>query len=152
MKESRKPYPGDVPDDEWVFVVPYLTLMTPDAPQRKYDLREMFNTLRWMVRSGAQWRMMPHNFPPWHAVYDQAHRWIKAGVFEDMVDDLREILRVVAGKKPTPSIAILDSQTMRSTPESGERAGFDAGKLTKGSKIHAAVDTLGLLLTLVVTR
>lgn len=151
MKESRKPYPSDVSDDEWAFIAPYLTLMTPDAPQRKYELREMYDGLRWMVRTGSQWRMLPHDFPPWHAVYDQAHRWLKAGVFEDIVDDLREILRVAAGKESTPSVALLDSQTMRSTPESGARAGYDAGKQVKGSKIHTAVDTLGFLLSLVVT-
>lgn len=148
---KRKPYPSDVSDEEWAFVCPYLTLLALNAPQRKYALREMFNALRWIVRAGAPWRLLPNDFPPWHAVYDQTQRWIQAGVFEDMVDDLRELLRVAAGKKPQPTAAILDSQTIRSTPESGERAGYDAGKKTKGTKIHIGVDTLGDLLSLVVT-
>jgi len=91
-------------------------------------------------------------------VYQQTQRWIAAGVFEDMVDDpihtlvnLRELLRVAAGKKAQSSAAILDSQTLRSTPESGDRAGFDGGKKTKGTKVHIAVDTLGNLLSLIVT-
>jgi len=125
--------------------------MTPDAPQRKYELREVFNALRWIVRAGAPWRLLPTNFPPWQAVQQQTQRWIEARVFEDMVDDLREVLRVALGKKPHPSAAILDSQTLRSTPESGARAGYDAGKKVKGSKVHVAVDTLGCLLSLVVT-
>lgn len=151
METARKPYPSDVSDDEWAFVAPYLTLMTEDAPQRDYTLRETFNALRWLVRAGAPWRYLPGNFPPWHTVYGQTQRWIENGVFEDMVDDLRETLRVALGKNPQPSAAIIDSQTLRSTPESGERAGYDAGKKTKGTKVHAAVDTLGNLLSLVVT-
>lgn len=148
---ARKPYPSDVSDDEWEFVFPYLTLMREDAPQREHDLRHVFNALRWMVRSGAPWRMIPHEFPPWHAVYDQAQRWIKAGVFEAIVHDLREILRINAGRKASPTAAIIDSRTLQSTPESGHRAGYDGAKRKKGSKVHLAVDTLGNLLALHVT-
>ena len=86
---SRKPYPSDVTDDEWAFVAPYLTWMREDAPQREHSLREVFNGLRWIVRTGAQWRMMPNDLPPWHTIYQPAQRWIAAGVFEDMVHDLR---------------------------------------------------------------
>jgi transposase len=86
---SRKPYPSDVTDDEWAFIAPYLTLMKEDAPQRDHPLREVFNGLRWIVRTGAQWRMLPNDLPPWHTVYQQAQRWIAAGVFEEMVHDLR---------------------------------------------------------------
>src|SRR5256885_15107825 len=68
---KRTPYPSDVSDDEWSFVAPYLTLMTEEAPQREHDLREVFNGLRWIVRIGAQWRLMPHDLPPWAAVYQQ---------------------------------------------------------------------------------
>jgi transposase len=147
----RKPYPTDVCDDEWAFVVPYLTLMRADAPQRRHDLRECFNALRWIVRTGAPWRMLPTNFPPWEAVYQQAQRWITAGVFEAMVDDLRILLRWLQDRADDPTAVILDSRTVRSTPESGHRAGYDGHKRMKGTKIHAAVDTLGHLLALVVT-
>jgi transposase len=151
VETSRKPYPSDVSDEEWAFIAHYLTLMTEEAPQRKYELRETFNALRWIVRTGAQWRMLPTNFPPWPTVYAQTQRWIEAGCFENVVDEVRELLRVALGKKAQPTVAILDSQTLRSTSESGSRAGYDAGKRTKGSKIHAAVDTLGDLLTIIVT-
>ena len=148
---SRKAYPSDVSDDEWAFVAPYLALMDERAPQREYALREVFDGLRWLVRSGASWRMMPHDLPPWHAVYEQARRWMRAGTFEAIVHDLRRLLRLAAGREPEPTAAILDSRTLQSSPESGGRAGYDGAKRRKGSKAHMAVDTLGHLLALHVT-
>ena len=147
----RQPYPSDVSDAEWAFVAPYLTLMTEDAPQRQHELREVFNALRWMVRAGSTWRMLPHDFPRWEAVYQQTQRWIKAGCFQAITDDLRLVLRLAQGRNAQPSAAIFDSQTMQSTPESGHRAGYDGHKRKKGSKLHLAVDTLGQLLALQVT-
>jgi transposase len=151
MNTERKPYPSDVTDDEWHFVLPYLTLMRLDAPQRDYDLREVFNALRWMARAGAGWRLLPHDFPPWPTVYQQTRRWLTAAVFESIAHDLRVLLRLAAGRDPEPTAAILDSRTLQSTPESGERAGYDGYKRKRGSKVHLAVDTLGHLLALYVT-
>lgn len=148
---NRKAYPSDVSDEEWVFIAPYLRLMKEDAPQREHSLREVFNGARWIVRAGAAWRMMPHDLPPWYTVYQQMQRWNAAGVFEGMVHDLRVLLRVAAGRAEQPSAVILDGRTIQSTPESGERAGFDGAKRKKGSKVHMAVDTLGHLLALKVT-
>jgi transposase len=147
----RKPYPTDVSDDEWAFVAPYLALMRPDARQRVHDPREVYNALRWIVRTGAQWRMLPTNFPPWAAVYQQTRRWLDAGCFEDMVHDLRALLRWSAGRADDPTAVVLDARTVQSTPESGARAGWDGHKRRKGSKVHLAVDTLGHLLALRVT-
>jgi transposase len=149
--QNRKPYPSDVSDDEWEFVAPYLTLMREEAPQREHSLREVFNGLRWIVRAGACWRLMPHDLPPWHTVYQQTQRWLRAGVFEGIVHDLRMLLREIEGRSPQPSAAVIDSRTLRSSPESGQRAGYDGHKRAKGSKVHMAVDTLGELLALVVT-
>ncbi len=146
-----KGYPSDVSDEEWAFVAPYLTLMKEDAPQREHPLREVFNALRWMVRSGSPWRYLPHDFPRWDVVYQQTQRWLKAGCFEAMVHDLRVALRVLNEREPTPSAAIYDSRTLSSTPESGQRAGYNGHKKCKGSKVHVAVDTLGYLLALKVT-
>jgi transposase len=148
---ERKTYPSDVGDDEWEFVAPYLTLMTQQAPQRVYDLREVFNGLRWIARTGAQWRMMPNDLPPWHVVYQQTQRWLGAGVFAAMVDDLRAVLRMAQGRNAEPTAAIFDSRTIQSTPESGGHSGYDGAKKRKGSKVHLAVDTLGYLLALHVT-
>jgi transposase len=149
--QARKTYPSDVTDDEWEFVAPYLTLMRPDAPQRAHDLREVYDAVLWIVRTGAQWRYLPGDFPPWAAVYQQAQRWIAAGCFADMAHDLRVLLRWAEGRADDPTAAILDSRTVQSTPESGDRAGDDGYKRKKGSKLHLAVDTLGHLLALRVT-
>ncbi len=151
MANVRKGYPSDVSDEEWAFCAPYLTLMKEEAPQRKHPLRELFNGLRWFVRAGCPWRMMPNDLPPWTAVQQQTQRWLRAGCFETMAEDLRLLLRLNAGRADAPSAAILDSRTLQSTPESGARAGFDGHKKRKGSKVHAAVDTLGHLLALKVT-
>lgn len=148
---TRRPYPSDVTAEEWAFVAPYLTLMTPDAPQRSHDLREVFNALRWLVRTGSPWRYLPNDLPPWEAVYQQTQRWLAAGCFEAVVHDLRLVLRVAEGRGAQPTAVILDSRTLQSTPESGGRAGYDGAKRKKGSKIHAAVDTLGNLLAAHVT-
>src|ERR671910_891576 len=97
---NRKPYPTDVSDEEWAFEAPYLSLVREDAPQRTHDLRKVFDALRWIVRAGASWRMMPNDFPPWEAVYQQTQRWLKAGAFEAMVQDLRALLRLARDCAP----------------------------------------------------
>lgn len=148
---SRKSYPSDVSDDEWAFAAVYLTLLREDAGQRDYALRDVFDALRWVVKTGAQWRYLPGDFPPWPAVYQQARRWLSAGCFEDMAHDLRELLRIAVGRNPCPSAVVLDGRTLQSTPESGSRAEFDGHKMRNGSKVHIAVDTLGHLLALRVT-
>ena len=151
MQLNRKSYPSDVGDEEWSFCAPYLTLMKEEAPQRDHLLREVFNALRWLVRAGCPWRMMPNDLPPWYVVYQQTRRWLNAGCFEAMAHDLRAVLRLAQDRDEEPSAVILDSRTLQSTPESGGRAGFDGHKKRKGSKVHAAVDTLGYLLALHVT-
>jgi transposase len=151
MSTPRKAYPSDVTDEEWAFVSPYLTLMDEDAPQRRHDLREVFNALRWLVRTGSPWRYLPNDLPPWAAVYQQTQRWLAAECFEAMAGDLRALLREAVGRDPQPTAVILDGRTLQATPESGHRAGFDGHKKRKGSKLHAAVDTLGHLLAARVT-
>lgn len=151
METPRKAYQTDVSDAEWTFLLPYLCLMREDAPQREHPLRELFNALRYLVKAGCGWRLLPHDFPPWTAVYQQARRWLQNGVFEQIAHDLRAIARALAERQPDPSAVIFDARTLQSTPESGGRAGFDGHKKRKGSKIHAAVDTFGHLLALIVT-
>ena len=151
MTKARKSYPSDVSDEEWALSAPYLTLMKEDAPQREHPLREIFNGLRWFVRAGCQWRMLPNDLPPWTAVQQQTRRWVRAGCFENLAEDLRVLLRLTADRHDAPTAAILDSRTLQSTPESGGRAGYDGAKKRKGSKVHAAVDTLGHVLALQVT-
>ena len=104
-----------------------------------------------MIRYGIAWRAMSNDFPPWPAVYQQSQRWMAAGCFETLAQDLRAVLRLAAGRPEELTAAIIDSGTLRSTPESGTRAGYDGAKRKRGSKVHMAVDTLGHLLALHVT-
>ncbi len=167
MMTARKPYPSDVSDDEWALVAPYLTLLPESAKQREHPLREVFNGLRCLVRYGVAWRAIPplafhrlspiepwpaspNDLPPWHAVYEQAQRWLRAGCFEMLAHDLRAVLRLASGRNEDP-MAVLDSRTLRSTPESGALAAWDGHKRTRGSKLHLAVDTMGHLPALHVT-
>lgn len=138
-------------DEEWSFVAPYLRLLPADAGQRVHALREVFNALRYVVRTGCPWRWLPNDLPPWAAVYQQTQRWLTAGVFEAMAHDLRALLRMTGEREPAPTAVILDSRTLQSTPESGHRAAYDGAKRKKGSKVHIAVDTLGHLLAARVT-
>ena len=144
-------YPSEVSDAEWEFLAPFLTLMSEDAPQRKYPMRDLFNAVRYIVRTGSPWRYLPHDFPPWNAVYQQARRWQQAGVFEQIAHELRLIERVLKDRPEEPTAAVLDGRVLRSTPESGHRASYDGYKRTNGSKVHIAVDTLGNLLAVVIS-
>jgi transposase len=147
----RKPCPTHVSDEVWSFAAPYLTLMTQDAPQREHSLREVFNALRWIVRAGSPWRLLPNDFPPWEAVYQQSRRWLDAGYFEAMIMDLRSMIRFASGRQGQPSAVVLDGRTLQSNCESGPRSGYDGYKRKIGSKVHMAVDTLGHLLAVHVT-
>jgi transposase len=134
----HKPYPTDVSDEEWSFATPYLTLMDQHALQREHDLREVFNALRWLVRAGAPWRMLPNDLPPWEAVYQQSRRWLDAGCFEAKVSDLRSIISVAQGRQGQPSAVVMDGRTLQSSCQSGPRAVYDGHKRKRGSKVHMA--------------
>ena len=114
MPKKPEPYPSDVSDEEWAFCAPYLTLMKEDAPQREHDLRAVFNALRYLVRAGCPWRLMPHDLSPWRVVYEQTQRWNQAGCLEAMAHDLRVLLRVLADRQGQPTAVILDSRTLQS--------------------------------------
>ena len=111
--KGRVGYRSDVSDEEWAFVVPYLLLCREDAPQREYSLRAVFNGLRYLVRTGCQWRYLPHDLPPWPVVYQQTQRWIESHCFETMVEDLRLLLRKFSGRKAQPTAMLLDSRTIQ---------------------------------------
>ena len=153
MEASRRAYPSDVTDEEWMFILPYLLLLREDAGQRQHALHELFNALRYVVRTGYTWRYLPHDLPPWAACYQQGAHWRDARVLEALTNDLRQLLRLHSERPAAVSAVILDSRTLQSMPESGHRAGYDGAKRRKGSQVHAAVavDTLGHLLAAVIT-
>ncbi len=139
-------YPTNVTDEEWAFVAPYLCLMKEDAPQREHSLRAVFDALRYVVRVGYPWRLLPNDLPPWQIVHQQAQRWLAARVLETMVHDLRMILRLVVERPEQPTATVLDARTLQGSIESGPCSGYDGHKKRKGAKVHLAVDTLGHLL------
>src|SRR4029453_3799070 len=99
MSKAAKPYPTDVSDEDWEFLAPYLALVREDSPPRVHDLRLGFHALRYLAKAGGRWAIRPHDSPPWEVVYQQARRWMAAGVFEAIAHDLRVILRIVAGRE-----------------------------------------------------
>jgi len=141
----RGPYPTDVTDEGWAFAAPYLSLLDPDAPQRRHDPREVFDALLWIVRAGSPWRTLPNDLPPWAAVHQQTQRWIEAGCFAATVHDLWVLLHTPEGRVPDSTAMVFGGRTLRSSPESGHHAGYDGHKLTKGDEVHAAVDGIGPL-------
>jgi putative transposase len=158
---TRKPYPTDLTDEQWALLEP-LILAFEDrvrpGPARVVDLREVVNTLRYLNRTSCQWAMLPHDLLPKSTVYDYFAKWRDHGLFQKIVEPLREQVRqstpTVADpecqREPTPSAACVDSQTVKTT-ELGGVHGYDGAKKINGRKRHVVVDTLGLLLAVVVT-
>ena len=127
-----EPYPSDVSDEEWWFVLPYLLLCREDAAQWKHDLRTVFNAVRYVARAGGQWRYLPREFGPWWVVYQQMRRWLDAGVFETLVAHVQAIVREWAGIKGQPTAVCIDSRTLQSTPESGAPGGLRRSQAEEG--------------------
>lgn len=127
------------------------TLVRPDTGQQRYDLREVAGALCWIVRAGAPWRLVPHEFPPWEAGSQRTQRWLAAGCLAAMVHNLPALLHLAEGRGAQPAAVSFDNRTLPSTPERGHRAGYDGAKRRRGSKLHVTVDTLGHLLALAVT-
>ena len=147
---KRKPYPTDLTDEQWTKLKPHLPTEKRRGAPRTVDLREIINALLYLVHTGCQWRMLPHDFPPWRTVYQYFQDWRNDGTWESLNRDLRIEVRQSIGKEGEPSAAIMDSQTVKSTETSGSR-GYDAGKKINGIKRHVLVDTVGMLLCMVVT-
>jgi putative transposase len=146
---DRTPYHSDVTDAEWKILEKLMPMNTDKGRPRKYEWREILNGIFYVVRSGCQWRQLPHDLPKWWTVYYYFRLWTRHGIWEKINDELRKMVREDVGKCRDASAAIIDSQTVKTT-ESGGIRGYDAGKKINGRKRHIIVDTLGLVIKAVV--
>jgi putative transposase len=142
----RKPYPTDLSDAEWNYIEPHMPAPKEHGRPRIHSPREILDAIFYILRSGCQWRLLPHDFPRWPTVYYYFRKWRIDGTWERINRAIRERLRVRLKRNPQPSAGVVDSQSVKTTGVGGEERGYDGGKKTKGRKRHLLVDTEGFVL------
>lgn len=142
----NKIYPTDLTDTQWNTILAYID----DNRKRKYPLNEILNAIFYLLKTGCQWRMLPKDYPKWELVYYYYQKWRDEGTFEEIHESLRTYTRQKKGKNESPSLAIIDSQSSKTTRSGGVDRGIDGGKNVKGRKRHIIVDSMGLLLVVMV--
>jgi transposase len=150
--DARRCYPSDLSDAVWAVVRPLMPVrdLRRGGARRRYGDRLVLDAIFFVLRSGCQWRMIPHDLLPWDAAYRWYRAWRRDGTWDRIHDMLRDLVRAVDGRDPAPSAGVLDAQSILSG-EGGQARGFDMGKRTRGRKRHLVVDTLGLVLVVMVT-
>ena len=146
---SKEQYPTDLAPEQFQLIEPDLRTQSKRGRPREWDLRVVMNAILYVLRSGCAWRLLPHDFPPWQTVYASFRKWKRDGTWEKIHHMLHGRVRSEEDRKPNPTAAIIDSQSVKTTDVPGPR-GYDAGKKIKGRKRHIVVDTLGLLIAIVV--
>lgn len=142
-----KKYPSDLTKSQWQVIE---NIVDPNKRKRKYPLREIMNAILYITKSGIQWRMLPNDYAPWQLVYYYFRKWKRDGLIEEVHDSLVEKTRVSKGKSPTPSVGIVDSQSVKACNLCEGDIGYDGGKKIKGRKRHIVVDTFGLVMIIVI--
>jgi transposase len=151
MKALKKSYPTNLSNSQWQLLKPLVPPAKPGGPPRRVEMRTILNAIFYVLVSGCAWQMLPVDFPPYKTVYHYFRQWRIEGVWQVLNDRLRRMVRVKAGRHPSPSAAILNSQSCKLATMLSQAVGYDAAKRAKGRKLHLLVDTVGLVMVAVGT-